>query len=328
MAALSRRLIVFHDFGPAAVDQSRPGEQSNYRGFATGTVTETGCRLALELPADRPIERVLVGAEQRVFVLDAQGSLYGVDAPTGKVLWKTDQIVPMAGTSLGIHLTNSQPNMPTDGQLAPPLANVVLDEDQRLYFARRGEVICVSGIDGQIAWRSAVAAIADSSGSSSIDRTATHVFLYHSQVIAYEPTRDKVAAFDSATGKLLWSYELGAGQPLADNRVLHSLNTGASIDGDRLFVYGRRAGMFNLAARSRLDDRAGKGAQTSGAARSSAQHDTSNAFVGICIGPQLSEHVNKSDDERPGAFQSYNRSGCAGTALRRLSATHGSAGSS
>jgi outer membrane protein assembly factor BamB/protein involved in temperature-dependent protein secretion len=215
----------------------------------TGPLPKLAVDWALELPADQPIERVLVGAKEKIFVVDALGTLYGIDAATGKTLWEATRVVQPGSGTITVHTNNTTTNESIDYRLAPPLASLVVDERNRLFFAHGDEVACVSGDTGQIIWRSTIPAPSTLGNLAKDQRAPTPVFLYQSQVIAYEPTRDMVAAFDPATGKVVWSYEIGDGQPLAENRLLHNLNTGASLDGDRLFVYGRRAGLVNLALR-------------------------------------------------------------------------------
>ena len=204
---------------------------------------------ALDMPADRPIERVLATSPERVFVLDTQGTLYGVDARTGKVTWETAAALPPTVSTVNLAF-NVQLNgyRTPDTSLVPPLSAPVLDAAERLFFGSDGQVTCISGKDGQVAWRSSITGRPEKAPAGK-SRLPMPVFLYESAVLGFDPDHDAVGAFDAATGKLLWSIVIGDGQPLAEHRMLHWLNSGATLDGHRLFVYGRRTALVDLATR-------------------------------------------------------------------------------
>jgi outer membrane protein assembly factor BamB len=199
---------------------------------------------ATDFPSDQPIERLLVGSGQRLYLVDARGTLSCVDTLSGKSLWAAESAIPLAGgPRINVHTNNFALNSQATASTRPGVEVPVIGPGDRIYFGHVGEVHCLSGHDGRLLWRSA-ASVAPA--SSSAPRGPLFVLLRQGEVIAYDPAADIIGGLDAQTGKLIWCFELQTGKPLAENRILHSLNTGLSCDGRRLFVYGRRTGMIDL----------------------------------------------------------------------------------
>jgi hypothetical protein len=207
----------------------------------TGPLPKLSVRWALDLPNNRPLEKLLASSPDRVIVADALGTLYAVDAAGGKVLWQRDGALPVLGGNVNLQTTYSV-------RLLPPVAVPVADHE-RIYFAHDGEVTCLSTASGETLWQSAISSHYELKDRRAKSTVLMPVFLRGNELVAYDPAQDAIAALACDSGKVVWTYEIGEGRPLDAARLLIWLTTGAALDGDRLFVYGRRTALVNLARR-------------------------------------------------------------------------------
>jgi hypothetical protein len=71
---------------------------------------------------------------------------------------------------------------------------------------------------------------------------STHVFLVREAVVTFEPITGTVMKIEAATGKLVWFKTLATDKPAP----ILPTNSGASLWGDRLFVYGAKTAILEL----------------------------------------------------------------------------------
>lgn len=202
---------------------------------------------AVDFPADRPIERLMLGARHQLYLVDARGTLASVDAHSGKTSWEAESAVPQAGgRMIKVHANNIALSIQNTVQFKSGIEPPMIGPDDRIYFGHGGEVHCLSGDNGRLLWRSAISA---DSTAASADHLPLFVCMRQNEVIAYDPAADVVSGLDAQVGKLAWSLKLDRGKPLAEARPLHWLNVGYALNGHRMFVYGRRTAMIDLARR-------------------------------------------------------------------------------
>jgi outer membrane protein assembly factor BamB len=250
-----------------------------------GPIGELRARWAFDTGAGAPVTGILPleNAKEgaRTLVCDLRGRLYCLDSLTGKLLWEREGALP--STPARAPNNNWWVSRGRTSYMDPPVpaAPLVLGEG-RVLVPGRGKVECLSAESGRLVWRAEVAGPAPlgvgpagSGGSPFVS-----VFVHAGRVVACDPVSSRVSALDSGTGKLLWEKEL----PSDSSQPVGWLNSGASLSGDRLLVYGSRTAILDAdtgeiewsfePARVRrfpvkIEEPAGGSAQTSAAAAQS-----------------------------------------------------------
>lgn len=208
---------------------------------------------AIDFPAGRSIESIHQLSPERLLIVDVAGMLTVADIVTGKVVWEAPNLMPRSSGEMTMTMTRTVRGVESsvNARVVAPAAQPIVDERQNIYFAGGGEVTRLSGADGSIVWRSSLSSHKSPAVVvAGAFRAPNPVFLNGDEVLAFDPETDTVAAIDCATGKLRWTYDIGGPDPQAAYRALHWMNTGASFDGRRIFVYGRRAAMIDVATRN------------------------------------------------------------------------------
>ena len=200
----------------------------------------------------------------RVLICEQGGGMYCLDRATGKLLWQGG---PAAGPAprKAVKAIPAPPPVSYQGSFRgrgyfapppryyaarpqepslPPLP--LTDGEGRIFVPAVGSVDCHSAADGHLLWRAEVGGAAPPSanldpGMPIPGPTYVSVCLRKDTVLAFDPPSSRVAAFDRATGKLRWDRTLqGQAQATAT-----CFNSGASLSGDRLLVYGRHAAILD-----------------------------------------------------------------------------------
>lgn len=207
---------------------------------------------AIDFPAARSIESIHQLSPERLLVVDVSGMLTVADIVTGKVVWEAPNLMPRSTGEMTMTMTRTVRGVENsvNARVVAPGAQPIVDDRQNIYFAGGGEVTCLSGVDGSVVWRSTLSSHKPPVVAAAGFRAPNPVFLNGDEVLAFDPETDTVAAIECATGKLRWTYDIGGPDPQASYRALHWMNTGASFDGRRIFVYGRRAAMVDVATRN------------------------------------------------------------------------------
>lgn len=163
----------------------------------------------------RDLVAVLPLGPDALLLVDAHGGLLGVEEATGRLRWAERTLLPPARKAGPLWVVEVPLTTP-DGQVLVP---------------HIGGLTCL-GPDGRRRWVAAVGA------------PGPHVprlFLRGDRVIAASAPGGEAAAFEAATGRALWSQRLPL--PLAgDGRPEGS---GAALEGERLFVYGRLGALLD-----------------------------------------------------------------------------------
>lgn len=177
--------------------------------------------------------------DARVMVCDRAGTAYGVDAATGKLLWRRERIVPTRPSG---PQQDAYGNTVRDSSLppSPPLSS---DGKGRFFVPGVARVSCFASADGRLLWK----AIVGPPGARSLDESAEGLvpyaaaFLCGDKLVAYEPLSGTVAGIDPATGKIALERTVAADKPLP----VSAFNAGASLSGDRVFVYGAQTAILD-----------------------------------------------------------------------------------
>ncbi len=215
---------------------------------------------------------------ERTLICDAQGNAYCLDATTGKLLWQRPLLpaIPQPQAASGGYSSNSLahrlqqiqmyrqmlPQMPPAqraqaaqeiqrelqrllaqlGVSAVPLA----DGKGRFYVPGTSQVSCHAADDGRLLWQADVGDVGASPPVSSALGVHPYVsiFLYGENLLTYEPVSGTVTRIDPGTGKIVWDGTFAPEKP--PTGIISWHNSGASLCGHRLLVYGTRTAIVDL----------------------------------------------------------------------------------
>ncbi len=202
-------------------------------------------------------------------VTDVKGRIYVVQRETGKLIWShpgyvqstENDSISFTTVSLrtgGQTRTNrgsflggafrrrgrSRRRRSRSRDQEPLLPRPATDSTgKRIYFPGRDSVNCYSSATGELLWRADVTG-PDSGSASATGPTPVYVETYEELVIGYAPASATVSAFHQKSGKLQWSRSLSSGN--GNQMSVNSRNSGISLDGRDLFVYGPVAVLLEL----------------------------------------------------------------------------------
>jgi len=196
-------------------------------------------------------------ADKRVLICDRAGNGYCLDAGSGRLLWQREGLAPpmmpqpqqnQYGYSSGYVMSYGR------GESAvPSLPEMLADGKGRLYVPGTSEVTCHATDDGRLLWRADVGDVGRSkpgagqpgaviAGQPGMVSPSVALFLYRDQLLTYEPVSGTATRIDPATGKIVWDRTFpGQGQA-----SLGAHNSGASLWGDRLMIYGSKTAIIDV----------------------------------------------------------------------------------
>lgn len=207
---------------------------------------------AYEVAAGNRIVATIDAGESRRLIVDSAGTVACLDSETGKLLWKKDGLVATSGASP----RNIAPVWNGYGYSPPDLARlaqptILVDGQGRMYVGASGKVSCFSLPDGALQWHSEIGSarstvkpelLAQFASQGQIQPTSPVVFLYDNYVLTFDPPSATITKIDAATGKVLWDRRLETASvvPTAPH------NSGASLSGRHLFVYGSQTAIVDV----------------------------------------------------------------------------------
>ncbi|MGH7201253.1 MAG: PQQ-binding-like beta-propeller repeat protein, partial [Planctomycetaceae bacterium] len=196
--------------------------------------------------------------EERLFVFDATGTGHCVDVSNGKLLWRrtalaaptfvanapSQQRLVRSMTSSGritsFRTVSSGGSSHAQGPVSP-----LVDDQGRIFLAQQAELTCLSVEDGRLLWKARLDAVApQQSAMASGVRPHASIFLYAEDVLGYDPVTGRLSRVDAETGKIVWDHAL----PTPKGAIVNAAASGASLHGDRLFVYGPRTAIVDVAS--------------------------------------------------------------------------------
>ena len=125
---------------------------------------------------------------------------------------------------------------------------IIVDAEGRFFLPSERLLEARSIEDGSLLWHADLD-FANGLGSEGTEpgvaRPEMRILLAERRVIAFLPETSSVVAIDAATGKLIWKRQLDDGQVRDGEAGVFSLNSGASYENGRLFVYGRESLILN-----------------------------------------------------------------------------------
>lgn len=244
-------------------------------GSRQGPLPPFGLRWTFETDGRAMVASIIPLDEKRVLVGDQRGTAYGVDAATGKLLWQQDGILQPVPPRLVRGDRYDRYSSPSswggryygesdDGRPPPSAAPLLADGNGRFYVSKAGDVACHAADNGRLLWRaelgatdtiktkSANRAWPPPPGSGSPPPAPVSIFFYGAHLIVYEPASGAVVKLDRDSGKVVWQRtfgwqeQAGAAQAMPQPGMLGPHNSGASLAGRRLLVYGPRTAIVDL----------------------------------------------------------------------------------
>jgi tetratricopeptide (TPR) repeat protein len=202
-----------------------------------------------DTPGQVPVLAVIDPGKGRLLLVDAAGTLWAIDAATGKLLWQREGAI--APAQLG--QTTMMATHPQWGRHQMNVANAIatptLDVD-RLYCVDGGVVVCLSTDDGRVLWRTLPLA---GTAASSAGTAPMNLTVYRGRLWAYEPLAHTLLAIARDTGKLTDEWRLSpsdAASPLSGTPI--AATCGAWRSGSMWFVYGTSASIVDLDRREEV----------------------------------------------------------------------------
>ncbi len=193
---------------PGPAHGLRPGRQQGPLGrFRVKWVFDAGSLVTAIIPL----------AEDRVLIADAGRTLHYVDAASGKLLRKYS--VETGGSAT---------------RWAP-----VFDGGKRFYAPGFGQVDCYAAEDGRLLWSADVGATG--AAPKARGQVPVAIFLVDGKVLTCDPVSATLTRIDPATGKIVWDHTLPDAKPFQ----LNPYNSGASLSGGRLLIYGSKTAVVD-----------------------------------------------------------------------------------
>ncbi len=175
----------------------------------------------------------------RTLICDRLGGGHCVEASGGKLIWEIEGLLPVV--PLGPDDSRSANPGPVVPELPPtPLA----DAAERFFVPDVSQVACHSAGDGRLLWRADVATAGASRPITPSPIALPHVslFLYEDDLLTYDPASATVTRIDPDTGKIVRDWTLSSEQPV----LATCRNSGASLCGHRLLIYGVRTAVVDV----------------------------------------------------------------------------------
>ncbi len=179
---------------------------------------------------------------------------------TGLNITVQQLVAPYNVIQLGPGAGKGRTDKVADAMLAQAMAS---DGAGRFFLATVDEVRCYDAAAGNLLWQAPLEgkleedplAALSRQGQSEEETAAPEVSLHveGERLLAFVPGGDVAACFDLRSGKLLWRETVGSLEPDADavamaaDAPLFGLNTGASVHGERMLVYGKEAAILDTA---------------------------------------------------------------------------------
>lgn len=201
-----------------------------------------------------PVTAIVPLCDDRVLIADQSGNACCLDAATGKLVWQRESLVPStpAPTPPAVNPFSSYSGYSGRPVAPAPPPVLVADGQGRFYTPGAGEVACYAADDGRLLWRAAVGAVKPASASPVLPVSpyspavysppVVSVFFCDPHVVTYDPLSGTVIKIDPASGKIVWERVIAADKPMP----LGGHNSGASLSGRRLLVYGSQAAILDV----------------------------------------------------------------------------------
>jgi outer membrane protein assembly factor BamB len=229
----------FQSAAPAALSDATglmPGFKARWSWKANGS----------NISALRPI------GKNRILIGEYSGALSCVDSISGKVLWSRDDVIPRFQPSGGERYSNPSEIVSVMGrsgfQVVPLAGSVEGGDADRFCLGGLGCVSCYSLKDGQLLWQADVGANAHKPGAKRpipvFTQAAVNVFAIPGkpELVTWDSASSTLARIDPSSGKLLWYHVVKTASP---GRTV-ATNSGASLHGNRLLVYGPMTAVIDI----------------------------------------------------------------------------------
>lgn len=253
-APVIRPRIIFPDGVSVSIEQSRELLSGSDNGSELPRIAESTAVLPAlktcwtwsagsQVTAIRPIgDRVLIGEQS--------GLISCVNIETGKLLWSQTGLLPTGFNNSNPGYFN--PSMPTamgqmDGLQLIPMTSSGSGDADRFCTSGLSHVSCYSLRDGKLLWRADVGATARKPGGdwpklNLQSQAGVSIFPQNEgrELLTWDPTHNTLARVDAASGKILW---FSTTPGVTGTRA--GYNSGASLQGDRLLVYGSQTAILD-----------------------------------------------------------------------------------
>jgi len=238
-----------------------------------GPLPKFRVKWVFDIGSQGAVTSILPLGGSRLLVRDLSGELYCLDSKTGKLLWEGEPPSEESPSSASVQVTHpayyrspyySTSSVVWSGPAPPPVyyssprpyygpgyshqpprpflpPALATDGEGRIYIPGETEVDCLSVKDGRLLWRAELGAVVAGGPGGQFARAFVTVFAHKDRMLAYCATSGMAAAFDRKTGKLIWERSL----PAQGNVPATWANSGASLSGRRLFVYGVHAAILD-----------------------------------------------------------------------------------
>ena len=246
--------IIFPDGVSVSIEQSRALLSGSEEGNKAPAIAESNAVLpplktrwtwdgSGDVTSIQPIGKQVLIAEQ-------SGQVSCIDRKTGKLIWTRSAV-------LATGFTNSNPgyfnaSLPTsmaqmEGLQLIPLTSSGSGEPDRFCASGLSHVSCFSLRDGSLLWKADVGATARKPGQAwpklnLQSQAGVTVFPQKDgrELLTWDPITNTLARIDAATGKMLW---FSTTPGVTGTRT--GYNSGASLQGDRLLVYGSQTAILD-----------------------------------------------------------------------------------